>query len=47
MISEDNLNELLEEDRMEEIAPEEKYCEGCGCILNEDTKEKTFCARCE
>ena len=45
MISEVDLKELNEEDRREQIAPEEQYCEGCGCLLPDD--REVFCARCE
>lgn len=47
MISEDDLWELLEEERKDLIDPEHNYCRGCGKLLNSDTKEEVFCAECE
>ena len=26
---------------------EDEYCQGCGCLLDKDRYEETFCSRCE
>jgi hypothetical protein len=46
MTEKEELDNLAQEEYMkEQIAPEDRYCEGCGCLLPAD--REVFCDKCE